>query len=82
MAVKGTLQYELERSWLVLDIALIMNDEKEDSKIREYLKQVDRKFYYRAIENRKKEGKVFPHRGEDGKLFVNTFQYVNLFKKK
>ena len=65
-----------------MDIALIMNDEKEDSKIREYLKQVDKKFYYRAIENRKKEGKVFPHRGEDGKLFVNTFQYVNLFKKK
>ena len=65
-----------------MDIALIMNDEKEDSKIREYLKQVDKKFYYRAIENRKKEGKVFPHRVEDGKLFVNTFQYVNLFKKK
>ncbi|WP_304262709.1 hypothetical protein [Phascolarctobacterium succinatutens] len=65
-----------------MDIALIMNDEKEDSKIREYLKQVDKKFYYRAIENRKKEGKVFPHQGEDGKLFVNTFQYVNLFKKK
>ena len=65
-----------------MDIALIMNDEKEDSKIREYLKQVDKKFYYRAIEKRKKEGKVFPHRGEDGKLFVNTFQYVNLFKKK
>ena len=65
-----------------MDIALIMNDEKEDSKIREYLKQVDKKFYYRAIENRKKEGKVVPHRGEDGKLFVNTFQYVNLFKKK
>ena len=65
-----------------MDIALIMNDDKEESKIREYLKQVDKKFYYRAIENRKKEGKVFPHRGEDGKLFVNTFQYVNLFKKK
>ena len=65
-----------------MDIALIMNDEKEDSKIREYLKQVDKKFYYRAIENRKKEGQVFPHRGEDGELFVNTFQYVNLFKKK
>ena len=65
-----------------MDIALIMNDEKEDSKIREYLKQVDKKFYYRAIEYRKKVGKVFPHRGEDGKLFVNTFQYVNLFKKK
>lgn len=65
-----------------MDIALIMNDEKEDSKIREYLKQVDKKFYYRCYREQEKEGKVFPHRGEDGKLFVNTFQYVNLFKKK
>lgn len=40
-----------------MDIALIMNDEKEDSKIREYLKQVDKKFYYRAIENRKRKVK-------------------------
>ena len=37
-----------------MDIALIMNDEKEDSKIREYLKQVDKKFYYRAIEEQEK----------------------------
>ena len=67
-----------------MEMALIMDedDEKEASKIREYLKQVDKKFYYRAIENLKKEGKVFPHRGEDGKLFINTFQYVNLFKNK
>ena len=67
-----------------MEMALIMDedDEKEASKIREYLKQVDKKFYYRAIENRTKEGKVFPHRGEDGKLFINTFQYVNLFKNK
>ncbi len=65
-----------------MDMILIVNDEKEDSKIREYLKQADKKFYYRAIENRKNEGKIFSHRGEDGKLFVNTFQYVNLFKKK
>lgn len=64
-----------------MEVALIMNEELENSRIREYLKQVDKKFYHRAIENRKKEGKVFPHRGEDGKLFVNTFQYVNLFKK-
>lgn len=67
-----------------MDATLIIGDEndKEESKIREYLRQVDKKFYYRAIENRKKEGKVFPHRGEDGKLFANTFQYVNLFKDK
>lgn len=67
-----------------MEAALLMTteEEKENSKILEYLKQVDKKFYYRAIENKKKEGKVFPHRGEDGKLFVNTFQYVNLFKNK
>ena len=55
---------------------------KEENKIREFLKQVDRKFYHRAIENRKKEGKVFPHRGEDGKIFMNSFSYVNLKLKK
>lgn len=69
-----------------MDVTLIIDNEneneKEESKIREYLRQVDKKFYYRAIENRKKEGLVFPHRGEDGKLFANTFQYVNLFKDK
>lgn len=65
-----------------MEVALEMNHTQEDSKIIEYLKQVDKKFYYRAIENRKKEGKVFPHRGEDGKLFINTFQYVNFFKEK
>lgn len=63
-------------------LAMKLEDEKESFKIREFLKQVDKKFYYRAIENRKKEGKIFPHQGEDGKLFINTFQYVNLFKNK
>lgn len=53
---------------------------EERSKIQEYLKHVDTKFYHRAIENRKKEGKVFPHRGEDGRLFLNTYRYLGLFK--
>lgn len=56
--------------------------EKEDFKIQEYLKRIDRKFYFRAIENRRREAKIFPHCGESGTLFVNTFQYVNLFRKK
>lgn len=50
---------------------------KEISKIKEFLKQVDKKYYHRAIQN----SSVFPHRGEDGRLFLNTFQYVNLFKE-
>lgn len=67
-----------------MEAAILMptEDARETSKILEYLRQVDKKFYYRAIENKKKEGKVFPHRGEDGRLFINTYQYVNLFKNK
>lgn len=54
------------------------NEERFD--IQEYLRRVDKKFYHRAIENRKKEGKVFPHRGEDGRLFANTYRYLSLNK--
>lgn len=54
---------------------------KEISKIKEFLKQVDKKYYHRAIQNRQASSSVFPNRGEDGRLFLNTFQYVNLFKE-
>lgn len=50
---------------------------KEISKIKEFLKQVDKKYYHRAIQNRQASSSVF----EDGRLFLNTFQYVNLFKE-
>lgn len=56
-------------------------DEKEDCKIREYLRQVDKKFYYRAIENRKRESRVFPYNGKDSKLFANAFSYVHITRK-
>ncbi len=46
---------------------------KEISKIKEFLKQVDKKYYHRAIQNRQASSSVFPHRGEDGRLFLNTF---------
>ena len=57
-----------------MEMALIMDedDEKEASKIREYLKQVDKKFYYRAIENRKKEGKKF------FLIVVKTVSYLSI----
>lgn len=51
---------------------------KEISKIKEFLKQVDKKYYHRAIQNRQASSSVFP---QDGRLFLNTFQYVNLFKE-
>ena len=58
---------------------------KEISKIKEGREnkssKVDKKYYHRAIQNRQASSSVFPHRGEDGRLFLNTFQYVNLFKE-
>lgn len=66
----------------MVTVDFIIDEIRENFRIKEYLKKVDTKFYYRAIENKKKEGKVFPHRGEDGRLFMNTYQYVNLFRKK
>ncbi|MDY6029167.1 MAG: hypothetical protein SPI71_02765 [Acidaminococcaceae bacterium] len=65
-----------------MTVDFIIDEVRENFRIKEFLKKVDTKFYYRAIENKKKEGKVFPHRGEDGRLFMNTYQYVNLFPKK
>lgn len=63
-----------------LSITALMENEKESFRIREYLRKVDRKFYHRAIENRKRASEDFPYRGEDGKAFANTYKYVSLFK--
>jgi len=51
---------------------------EDDYKIREFLKQVDGKYYHHKIENRLSELRRFPLLGEDGKLFVNAYQYVNI----
>ena len=57
-----------------------LNENEECLKMKEFLKRVDERFYHRAVENSKRIGKYFPHRGEDAKMFENTFYYVNLFK--
>lgn len=57
---------------------LTLEDTKESLRLREFLKQVDGKYYHRKIENRIEETKRFPLLGEDGYLFINTYQYVNL----
>lgn len=67
-----------------MEIAIICNeenlldDEAENRKIINFLKKVDENYYHRKIQNRKEESKVFPHRGEDGRLFLKTFGYVKL----
>lgn len=55
--------------------------EQEKVRLAEFLKQVDQNYYHRTIQNRKDASCIFPHQGEEGKLFINTFGYVNLFKK-
>lgn len=53
----------------------------ENIKLREFLKQVDGKYYHRKIENRLDEMKRFPLLGEDGSMFINAFRYVNIIPK-
>lgn len=56
-------------------------DLSENIKLREFLKQVDGKYYHRKIENRLDEMKRFPLLGEDGSMFINAFRYVNIIPK-
>lgn len=57
------------------------NDIENDVKLKEFLKQVDGKYYHRKIENRLEEIKRFPLLGENGQMFINTYQYVHLVPK-
>lgn len=66
-----------------MSIELIIDEAAENIKLQQFLKDVDTRFYHRIIENRQKNvGRYFPHRGETGTLFMNTFQYVKLGDKK
>lgn len=61
---------------------IIFDDQLEEAKLKEFLKKVDGNFYHRIIENRQSSTcKYFPHRGENGNLFMDTFQYVKLTTK-
>ncbi|MDY4920367.1 MAG: hypothetical protein SO119_04740 [Phascolarctobacterium sp.] len=65
-----------------MEATLYLDNEKEELKIREYLKQIDKKFYYRIMEHRKQDHKISIANGTDERLAVNTFDYVKIkFKK-
>ena len=59
----------------------IREDDKEETMIREFLKQLDGKYYPRKIEARLDEMKKFPLLGEDGRYFINTYHYVKIKPK-
>lgn len=59
----------------------IREDDQEETMIKEFLKQLDGKYYHRKIEARLDEMKKFPLLGEDGHHFINTFHYVKLQPK-
>ena len=65
-----------------MTVDFVIDEIQEENKIKEFLKQVDSSYYHRKIENRLGEMKKFPLLGEDGNLFMNTYQYVNLFPKR
>ena len=60
---------------------LTAEDLANDIKLKEFLKQVDGKYYHRKIENRLSEMRRFPLLGETGQMFINTYQYTNLVPK-
>lgn len=60
---------------------LITEQDKDEVKIKEFLRKVDSRYYHRKIENRLEEMHKFPLLGEDGSLFINTYQYINLVPK-
>lgn len=64
-----------------MTVDFVIDEIKEDLKIKEYLKRVDENYYHRKVQNRLGEMRTFPHLGEDARLFTNTYQYVNLFSK-
>lgn len=64
-----------------MTVDFVIDEIKEDLKIKEYLKHVDGNYYHRKVQNRLGEMRTFPHLGEDGSLFTNTYQYVKLFQK-
>ena len=65
------------------DKTSLVDDIKEELKLKEFLKKVDTKFYHRVIENRQQYvGRYFPHRGENGAMFSNIYRYVSIGQEK
>lgn len=60
----------------VMTADLGLEQEKEEHKLREFLRQVDRSYYHRRIENLTGEAKKLPNLGQDGSMFLNTYQHV------
>lgn len=77
MANEGDLN--LSNMYNVHDKDSLVDDLKDEFKLKEFLKKVDTKFYHKIIENRQQYvGRYFPHRGETGTIFNNTYQYLSV----
>lgn len=62
-----------------ITVKVVLDEDDEDLKLKEFLKRVDDGFYHKIIQNRQMNtAKYFPHRGENGSDFIDTFQYVKL----
>lgn len=77
VGINSTGRYDIH------DKTSLVDDFKEELKLKQFLKKVDTKFYHRVIENRQQYvGRYFPHRGENGAMFSNIYRYVNIGQEK
>lgn len=56
-------------------------EQKELHKIKKCLLQADQSCYHRIIQHHKRHGKTLPHYRDHVHLFLNTFQYINIFSR-
>ncbi len=64
-----------------MTVDFIIDEVRENFRIKEFLKKVDTKFYYRAIENKKKEGKVFSAQRRRRKIVHEYLSVCQSFSK-
>lgn len=56
---------------------ITIDEEAEFAKLKNIIEKMDHQYYHKMILTRQQyTGRYFPHRGENGALFADTFQYV------
>lgn len=60
-----------------MGIEVVIDEEEEFAKLKSIIHKMDHQYYHKMILTRQQyTGRYFPHRGETGALFADTFHYV------
>lgn len=66
-----------------MSIEVCIDEEAEFEKLKILMKKMDHQYYHKIVAGRQQyTARYFPHRGETGVLFNDTFQYVRTTTKK